>query len=104
MSDLRSKPQHIDFDSNTCPACKKVFHNKNAAKVHFKVVHLKKQLVKCPHPQCFTRASTVANLRAHFNKAHPNATLPKDFEKRPKVRVEKHTICANDLELKSAEF
>lgn len=79
ISDLRSKVPDIDIDSNICPVCKKVFSNKPTALKHFKVVHRKEERVKCPHSQCFTRCSTVHNLRTHFANAHPKATLPKEF-------------------------
>ncbi|XP_055296715.1 zinc finger protein 26-like [Sitodiplosis mosellana] len=91
ISDLRSKPPDVDFDSNTCPMCKKVFSSNSSAKKHFKVVHRQEEIVKCPYPQCFTRCSTVQNLRTHFSNHHPKATLPKEFEPtRIFVKKQKH--------------
>lgn len=80
VSELRSKPPDIDFNSNVCPVCKKVFSSNSSAKKHFKVVHREEENVKCPHLQCFSRFKSVHNMRAHFSSSHPNGILPKKFE------------------------
>ncbi|XP_031628314.1 zinc finger protein Xfin-like [Contarinia nasturtii] len=99
VSELRSKPPAITFNSNKCPVCRKVFSSNVCAKIHFQNVH-RKETVKCPHPQCFTRCSNIYKLRAHFSNAHPQANLPTELQVRRKFN--KSQLDSTDGEQESA--